>query len=397
MNRIFVEDSSTTFQVKLDNRLLLNTITRNKEEINLRDFFIILRSNLVREELLCLQKELNIGVSERISVVSETIPDEIWMTIFTFFAHEKDISRVFPLQQVCKRWFKIIPGALTEASINRYPDSLDRILPLTSLRSLTINIPLNVSPEVFDNVFTKLEKLVLADDEITSDVDTEYWTKLSKLSTLDFSKANSHSDSSYDFIINPSNINLLTNLQHLKIGNNMMYYLSSFQSLVKMKTFNVRHDAHVIDHDVFEDQFGENIEVLDSFKELEIVKLNRFPFLNCKSLQEAYPHVRFIWTVRVHRYGIMDDLSVLLGQYEGAFSENNFLDGKGVMHFRHGRFEGTFKNDKRVKGIIFYKNGHRCEIAYNVEEGIDSAEFFDANGVKYADNVYCNVDTGVPY
>lgn len=45
--------------------------------------------------------------------------DDIWMSIFRTLAKKKDISTVFPLRQVSKRWDNALRGSLIEATILR--------------------------------------------------------------------------------------------------------------------------------------------------------------------------------------------------------------------------------------------------------------------------------------
>lgn len=45
------------------------------------------------------------------------ILDDVWMKVIQMCAYKRDISRVFRLKQVCKRWEKIFPSAIVEATI----------------------------------------------------------------------------------------------------------------------------------------------------------------------------------------------------------------------------------------------------------------------------------------
>jgi hypothetical protein len=228
----------TNVQIELDNSTLQNNVflPRNKEIFIFRDFIHLLRSNITREEVLYIQKEMTEEMNERNSVICAMIPDDVWMSVFRLLAHHKDICTVFHFKQVCKRWDIAFPLSLSEAFIYR-EESMKSLLSLPSVRSLRILKHIEISLEVFQNNFTKLNSLFISNyiSPVDPEVSDQMWSQLTNLKNLEISQQ--HYTSIYDdsSVFNNQKLKLLTNLQSLKFGNHVNFFffclLDSFSSL----------------------------------------------------------------------------------------------------------------------------------------------------------------------
>jgi hypothetical protein len=374
-----LSNAHTTAKVQVDNNVLEKNVSlpRNNRTLSLRDFMSFLKTNLVRDELAYFLKEWNAELSERTSLICEMIPNDVWMIIFRLLAHNKDINVVFPLRQVCKRWENCFPNSLTDATILR-PESIKGLLPLNFLRSLTIKAPIELKKEILGDCLTRIDTLALKCTGFIT-IFNDIWPHLTTLKSLELShvvKAALESE------IPPSiNLNLLTNLQTLRIGVTYRYNFAAravLKELVHLKEL----DFHAVIDDslsraTLESRFGVNLELFDSLKKLEVARIPLFKFLNCSELKKKYPLVRLIFYTRDHTY-------------EGDFldSPDNVFHGKGILSFLHGpnqyRYEGDFRNGlKAGKGICLYRNGSRYEGDYksNLKEGKGVISY--VNGDRY--------------
>jgi hypothetical protein len=356
----------TKVQLQLDNQILEKNVflPRNKEPLNLRDFVALLKKNLVREELVFIQKEFSNELNERASIVCEGIPDDVWMIVFRLLGHNKDIKTVFPLKQVCKRWQNSFPNSITDALVLREESLSNGVLSLQSVRSLTVKVPCRVTRDLFEKCFTRLETLVLT---ANAAVDTEYddvvpnklWTQMTNLKTLDISHLNQKDDDDDDYslvgTINNHNLKLLTNLQTLKIGEGLFKIKSeSLKELVHLKVLDLYHFSTDFSRRGLEKRYGVNLNILDSLKELEVLKLtNRpfFSFIKYNYIKDKYPHLRLIIRMKENS-----------AEYEGDFSDNNEHHGKGKWSFDDGEFsidyEGEFKDGNMTgKGVMVVGSG----------------------------------------
>jgi hypothetical protein len=135
------ESEHTTIKIKLNNSILEDNVflSRRDETLELREFVNLLKPVIVRDELVYLQGQFNEEFNERNHPIVDQVPDDVWRIIFRLVAKNKDISKVFPFKQVCKRWESSFPGSLTDVTI-RQTESLQGVVTLPSLRSLLFEL-----------------------------------------------------------------------------------------------------------------------------------------------------------------------------------------------------------------------------------------------------------------
>lgn len=206
------------------------------------------------------------------------------------------------------------------------------------------------------------------------------WSNATSLRKLDYSQIY---DVDQDFILNETSHCLFTNLQTLKLSNIFSLGFDYFKSLAHLRALHIHlHDDQFnISREYFEKNYGINLSIIEYLKELQLVKLCRFDFLNCQEIQEKYPHVRILWKIYepiyLNRY--------LDGFYEGPFSVDNKREGNGTMWYKEdkkrARYEGGFKNDMREgKGTFVFFGGWKYEGEWKNDLREDKGIEFDRRG-----------------
>jgi hypothetical protein len=241
---------------------------------------------------------------------------------------------------------------------------------------------IRVTEEIFDFAFTKLTSLVVTHTKATSVVPSDRWAQMTNLKILDFSKVELSPDEQHNFIINTSNLAEMRNLEKLKIAHLSATTKETLQNLVHLKQFNISHESPSISCRGLEIKYGQQFQVLDYFQELEEVKLCRYMIADLKmqEVQEKYSHVRFRWLVTIE-----DEDDEREGYYEGDFSENNLMHGRGWLEFKNGdRYEGEFKNDKMEgRGVLTDLSGDRYEGEFKENESEGNGVSFYQDGSRY--------------
>jgi hypothetical protein len=313
----------------------------------------------------------------------DMVPVELWMIIFGILAY-KDFATVFRFKLVCISWNDFFNESISEATICRPHVSLQGIVSLVSLRSLTIKSPIFVSEEMFNYCFTRLKTLVLCDHRITCSpkVTPQMWAKLTNLKTLDFSKTklSPERQDNENFIVNSDIISLLTNLNTLKTGNATLVSFDSMLPLVNLTKLKIDHSQILLSQHWFDLLYGNQLEFLGSIQELKEVKIfmsDQPPFsttrFNIFDIQKKFPpYVTFRW-FSVNNNDVDEDDTLdddessdnyfnnnKILYYEGMFSENNKYHGKGKLSFKNGdKYEGYFVNgNMEGKGVYYYTQDH---------------------------------------
>jgi len=328
-----IDSPLTNIQVQIKPESFDNNIFGNRnQEIFLLDFISLLAINLKTEELIHFQSLLSNEIDTRTSIIREMIPNDVWSTIFRLIAHNEDISSSLPIKQVCNRWMNCFNESIHETIILK-KNSLNLILNLPGLRSLTIQSPREVTLEIFQKSFVSLQTLILNSPAIScsSEISTEIWSQLTCLNTLQISFTEFFPSKR---IIHDENIVHLTTLQYLKIGGAWIES-DSLIKLVHLKKLTLSYPYEQLFSIV-----GRDFEIIDYLKELEEIelrKLKSYNFFKINEIQEKYAHVRFRW--------VMLDGPTGLRYYEGNFDEDNNISVKGIMKLCDGSvYDGEWKN-----------------------------------------------------
>jgi hypothetical protein len=89
----------------------------------------------------------------------------------------------------------------------------------------------------------------------------------------------------------------LSSLENLKLGALLFITSDIFKSLIHLKTLDISQDDDDLDDEMFILKYGKNLQILDHLKQIELVKLRIYEYLNINEIQKKYSHVRFQWFI----------------------------------------------------------------------------------------------------
>jgi len=325
------------------------------------------------EKLINLRKRIDQELELRTYLIGQMIPDEVWTTIFGIVNHNTTISETLSLRLVCTRWVTA-PNSLSECTITQ-DEELEclRLLPL--LQCLTINASVVVSNVSFQRYFSKLTKMVLMKDFVTSPVysfSQDTWRCMKDLKVFDITRLP-------EFAFQPVCLKFLKNLTSLKLGNNYRHVtVANLSNLVNLKVLDIRNRVKWRNGEFVNMFGGYSLPVLTSMKSLELLKVSKYFVIglptNFQSIRENHPSVR----IRLYYYERQ--------YYEGDFDENT-PHGKGVYVCRTWKYTGDYLSGKRHGKGIFCYGGSRSGVVYegefkdNLKDGLGVLR--NKNGILY--------------